>query len=35
MISAGESVSGMRQVIARLTLADSGKFFAYNGQTIP
>ncbi len=35
MISAATSVSGMRQVIARLTPADSGKFFAYDGQTIP
>lgn len=35
MISAAQSVSGMRAVIARLTPADSGKFFGYDGQTIP
>ena len=35
MISAGQSVAGMRQVIARLTMADSGKFFGYDGQVIP
>jgi NAD(P)-dependent dehydrogenase (short-subunit alcohol dehydrogenase family) len=35
MISPEQSVSGMRQVIGRLTLADSGKFFGYDGQLIP
>jgi NAD(P)-dependent dehydrogenase (short-subunit alcohol dehydrogenase family) len=35
MISAEQSVSGIRQVISNLTLADSGKFFAYDGQEIP
>ncbi|MDN5753381.1 MAG: SDR family oxidoreductase [Nitrosospira sp.] len=35
LISTTRSVSGMRQVISHLTLADSGKFFAYDGQTIP
>jgi NAD(P)-dependent dehydrogenase (short-subunit alcohol dehydrogenase family) len=35
MISAEQSVSGMRQVISRLTLADTGKFFGYDGQVIP
>lgn len=35
MITTGQSVSGMRQVISRLTTADSGKFFAYDGQDIP
>lgn len=35
LISTEQSVSGMRQVISRLTLADSGKFFAYDGQEIP
>jgi Dehydrogenases with different specificities (related to short-chain alcohol dehydrogenases) len=35
LISAEQSVSGMRQVISRLTLADSGKFFGYDGQVIP
>jgi len=35
MISAEQSVSEMRKVIGRLTLADSGEFFAYDGQTIP
>lgn len=35
MISAAQSVSGMRAVIARLVPADSGKFFGYDGQAIP
>ncbi len=35
LISAEQSVSGIRQVISRLTLADSGKFFGYDGQVIP
>jgi len=35
LISTEESVSGMRQVIGGLTLADSGKFFAYDGQLLP
>jgi len=35
LISAEHSVSGIRQVISSLTLADSGKFFAYDGQLIP
>ena len=35
MISAEQSVTGMRKVIIGLTPADSGKFFAYDGQKIP
>lgn len=35
LISTTRSVSGMRHVISQLTLADSGKFFAYDGQIIP
>lgn len=35
MISATQSVSGMRHVIGRLTLNDSGKFYGYDGQEIP
>lgn len=35
MIATEQSVSGMRQVISNLTLADSGKFFNYDGQLIP
>lgn len=35
LISTTQSVSGMRHVISQLTLADSGKFFAYDGKTIP
>ncbi len=35
LISAEQSVSGIRQVISSLTLADSGKFFGYDGQVIP
>lgn len=34
MISTEQSVSGMRHVISGLTLADSGKFFGYDGQVI-
>jgi NAD(P)-dependent dehydrogenase (short-subunit alcohol dehydrogenase family) len=35
MISAEQSVSGIRKMISRLTLVDSGKFFAYDGAVIP
>src|SRR5450631_4143990 len=35
LISAEQSVSGMRQVIDGLAIADSGKFFGYDGQVIP
>ncbi len=35
LINAQQSVSGMRKVIDKLTLADSGKFFAYDGKVIP
>jgi NAD(P)-dependent dehydrogenase (short-subunit alcohol dehydrogenase family) len=35
MISSAQSVTGMRQMISKLTLADSGKFFGYDGQVIP
>ncbi len=35
MITVEQSAAGLRQVIAKLTLADSGKFFDYNGQEIP
>jgi len=28
-------VTGMRQVIAGLTMADSGTFIRYNGESIP
>jgi len=35
LISTEQSVTGIRQVISRLTLADSGKFFGYDGQMIP
>lgn len=35
LISAEQSVSGMRQVIGRLTMAESGRFFGYDGQDIP
>lgn len=35
MISAAQSVSGMRQVISQLTLADSGKFISYDGLPLP
>lgn len=35
LISATQSVSGMRQVIDRLDAADSGKFLAYDGKPVP
>lgn len=35
LISTTKSVSGMRRVIDGLTLADSGRFIAYDGQIIP
>lgn len=35
LISAEQSVSGMRQAIGRLTMAESGRFFGYDGQEIP
>jgi NAD(P)-dependent dehydrogenase (short-subunit alcohol dehydrogenase family) len=34
-ITPEESVAGMRRVIAGLTPADSGRFFAYDGSDIP
>lgn len=35
MISVVQSVTGMRQVISKLTMADSGKFLGYEGNIIP
>lgn len=35
LIDAPASVSGLRKVIAQLTLAETGKFIAYDGQVIP
>ncbi len=35
MISVERSVTGMRQVIGKLTLSDSGKFWGHDGQLIP
>jgi NAD(P)-dependent dehydrogenase (short-subunit alcohol dehydrogenase family) len=35
MISAEQSVSGIRKVISGLSTDDSGKFFGYDGQAIP
>lgn len=34
-ISAQQSVSGMRNIITNATLADAGKFHAYDGKLIP
>lgn len=34
-VSPKESIAGMRRVIARLTPADSGRFFNYDGAAIP
>mgnify|MGYP003634689590 CR=1 FL=1 len=35
LISTEQSVTGMRSVLSNLTLADSGKFFAFDGQIVP
>ncbi|MDV6340968.1 SDR family oxidoreductase [Nitrosomonas sp. Is24] len=35
LITAEQSVAGMRRVIANLTLQDSGKFYAFDGQIVP
>lgn len=35
LITSEQSISGLRQVIDRATLADTGKFYAYDGQEIP
>jgi NAD(P)-dependent dehydrogenase (short-subunit alcohol dehydrogenase family) len=35
LISPEESISGIRRLIARLSTADSGKFFNYDGKPIP
>lgn len=35
LITVEQSISGLREVIDRATLADAGKFYAYDGQEIP
>lgn len=35
LISTEQSVTGMRQVINNLTRADSGNFYAFDGQVVP
>ena len=35
LITAEQSVAGMRQVIDRLTAQNSGRFTGYDGQEIP
>lgn len=35
LISAAESVTGMKQVIEKLTAQDTGRFFAFNGEELP
>ena len=35
LITTEQSVAGMREVIARLSKANSGRFYAYDGQEIP
>ncbi|SFI85517.1 SDR family oxidoreductase [Nitrosomonas sp. Nm34] len=35
LISTEQSVTGMRRILKEITLTDSGKFFAYDGQLIP
>ena len=34
-LSVAESVTGMRQVIARLTVAEHGRFWTWNGREHP
>jgi NAD(P)-dependent dehydrogenase (short-subunit alcohol dehydrogenase family) len=34
-VEVADSISGLRKVIAKLTLAESGSFTRYNGETIP
>ena len=34
-ISPEESVSGMRRIIERFTIADTGRFFRYDGEELP
>ena len=34
LISTQQSVSGMKSILDKITLADTGKFFAYDGQRI-
>jgi NAD(P)-dependent dehydrogenase (short-subunit alcohol dehydrogenase family) len=35
MLSVEQSVTGIRQIISRLKIADSGKFFGNDGNIIP
>jgi NAD(P)-dependent dehydrogenase (short-subunit alcohol dehydrogenase family) len=35
LISAKQSVSGMRNVLSRINQSDAGQFFAYDGQPVP
>jgi NAD(P)-dependent dehydrogenase (short-subunit alcohol dehydrogenase family) len=35
LITPEQSVSGMRRVLSRVTPADSGRFFAYDGAAVP
>jgi hypothetical protein len=35
LISTEQSVTGMRRILRGVALADTGKFFAYDGQLIP
>jgi hypothetical protein len=35
LISSMQSVSGMREVISRLTVEDSGRFISFDGKAIP
>ncbi|MCC6916056.1 SDR family oxidoreductase [Nitrosomonas sp.] len=35
LISAEQSVAGMRRILDKITHADTGKFFAYDGQPVP
>lgn len=35
LISAEQSVTGMKSILGNITHADTGKFFAYDGQPVP
>jgi len=35
LITAEQSVTGMRRVISNLKFTDSGKFYAFDGQIVP
>jgi hypothetical protein len=34
-LTPAQSIAGLRRVLGRLTLADSGKFFSWDGSEVP